>query len=69
MARARAGWVRVFAAGGGMTPYPPPEVNNLPKKVEWPALSMDEVMRLAFKDRRLDSLQDELLKKLRGEVQ
>jgi len=63
--RAETKWVKLeteaenynFTEGSGINVEP-----------EWPDLSFAEILELAFKDRRIDSLDHPLLKRLRGEV-
>jgi hypothetical protein len=43
-----------------MTPHPRDPV--------WPELSMQELLRIAFKDRYVDTLDHIILRQLRGEV-
>jgi hypothetical protein len=66
MARARTEWLRVFPSNGcySCIPASKPVSDVVPR---WPDLTMDQVLDLAFKT-KLNTLGDELLKKLRGEA-
>jgi hypothetical protein len=64
---ARGAWVRVAAntslAGYDVfkatAPLPPPA---------WPELSFEELLRIAFRDRYIDTMDHIVLRRLRGEV-
>lgn len=65
--RARQGWVRM-AANMSLGAYDLfVATGDLPEP-EWPELPFRDLLRIAFKDRLIDSLDHPVLRKLRGEV-
>jgi hypothetical protein len=64
---ATKGWVRLAAnmSAGGYDCWT--ATGNLPEP-QWPELTLREILRLAFKDRLIDSLDHPVLRRLRGEV-
>jgi len=64
---AQKGWIRMQAnmSGGYYDIYK--ASGNLPEP-EWPELTFQEIIRIAFRDRFIDSLDHPALKQLRGEV-
>jgi hypothetical protein len=60
-------WTRVVAnmALGGYEAFQ--ATGQLPEP-EWPDLPLQELLRIAFKDRRISTLDDPLLRRLRGEA-
>lgn len=64
---AERGWVKVVSnMGAGMYDVHA-AVANFPDP-EWPDVSFGELLKLAFKGRLIDSLDHDLLRKLRGEI-
>jgi hypothetical protein len=64
---ATKGWVRVQAdmnVGGYSVAQP---CASLPDP-EWPALSLREILRIAFRERMIDTLDHPILRRLRGEA-
>ena len=66
-AQAMSGWIRIEPdmSAGSYVIYVPEDTSVLPDP-EWPDLSMKDILRLAFKDRLIDSPDHIVLKKLRG---
>jgi hypothetical protein len=65
--RARDGWVRV-AANMTLGAYEVWEATGELSEPNWPDRSFQELLRIAFKDRVIDSLDHPALRRLRGEV-
>jgi hypothetical protein len=65
--RARKGWVRV-AANLSLGAYDVFEASAQLAEPEWPAIPFRELLRVAFKDRFINTLDHPVLRKLRGEV-
>ena len=64
---AKKHWIRV-SANMGQGAYDTYEaMGNLPDP-EWPALTTQEILRIAFKDKYITSLEHPVLRRLRGEV-
>lgn len=63
---AMKGWVRV-KADMGLGAYVIYEAAGSIPEPEWPDLSFDEILRLAFKDKIVRSLEHPVVKRLRGE--
>ncbi|MBS0289750.1 MAG: hypothetical protein JSS07_06930 [Proteobacteria bacterium] len=65
--RAESRWVRVRAnmSLGAYEIYEAPSGISEP---EWPELSFQEILNIAFKDRLINSLQHPVLRRLRGEI-
>lgn len=65
--KAMEGWIRIEPdmAMGSYNIYVPEDASVMPAP-EWPGLSMTEILRLAFKDRVIESTDHIVLKKLRG---
>jgi hypothetical protein len=66
-ARARAGWVRVvpnMSLGG----YDVFEAGGQLGEPEWPSVPFKELLRVAFRDRFINTLDHPVLRRLRGEV-
>lgn len=64
---AQAGWVRVVADMGLGAYQVSQATADLPEPV-WPGTPFSELLRIAFRDRLIDSLDHPVLRKLRGEV-
>lgn len=60
-------WVRVKSNMATQS-YEVFEALGLRDEPEWPSLSLEEILALAFKDRIIDDINHPLLKKLRGEI-
>ena len=65
-AMARESWVRV-TANMTLGAYDVATSTGIVVEPEFPALRFAEILRLAFKDRRIDSLDHPVLRRLRGE--
>jgi hypothetical protein len=65
--RAIKGWVRV-AANMALGAYDVFEANAQLTEPDWPDVPLKELLRVAFKDRYIDSLDHPVLRRLRGEV-
>jgi hypothetical protein len=65
--QATKGWVRV-AANMALGAYDVFEAGGQLGEPDWPALPLRELLRIAFKDRFIDSLDHPVLRRLRGEV-
>lgn len=66
-ALAQGKWIRLSAnmqLGG----YDVFQATGVLPDPEWPALTLGEILRLAFKDHRIDSIDHPVLRKLRGEI-
>ncbi|MGK5083982.1 hypothetical protein WDW37_11840 [Bdellovibrionota bacterium FG-1] len=65
--RATKSWVRVSAnmSLGGYDTYE--AMNDLPEP-NWPNLTFDEIIKLAFRDKFIKSLEHPVLRRLRGEI-
>ena len=63
---ARTKWVRV-QANMTLGAYEVTYAEHLPDP-EWPDVPFQELLRIAFKDRYIDSLDHPVLRQLRGEV-
>lgn len=64
---ATRGWVRV-AANMSLGAYDVFQAAGQLTEPEWPAKSFSELLRVAFKDRFIDSTDHPVLRRLRGEV-
>ena len=64
---ARKQWVRVNS-NQGLGAYEVVVPNGELPVPEWPDLSLEQILELAFRDRFIDSVDHPVLKKLRGEV-
>jgi len=64
---ARKQWVRVNS-NQGLGAYEVVVPNAELPPPEWPDLSLEQILELAFRDRFIDSVDHPVLKKLRGEV-
>jgi hypothetical protein len=60
-------WVRVVA-NMSLGAYDCYQAGGQLNEPEWPTTTMGELLRIAFKDRYIDSLDHHVLRKLRGEV-
>jgi hypothetical protein len=60
-------WVRV-AANRSLQAYEVFEASGELDEPEWPELSLQEIVRIAFKDRVIDSVDHPASKRLRGEI-
>jgi hypothetical protein len=65
--RATKGWVRV-AANMGLGAYDVFQASGQLAEPDWPDVPFRELLRVAFKDRYIDTLDHPVLRKLRGEV-
>jgi hypothetical protein len=65
--RATKGWVRV-AANMALGAYDVFEAGGQLGEPQWPTLPFGQLLRLAFRDRRIDSLGHPVLRRLRGEA-
>lgn len=65
--RAKGKWVRVVA-NMGVGGYELFEAAGQLSEPEWPSLTFAEILRIAFKDRYIDTLTHPVLRRLRGEV-
>ena len=63
---AQHNWVRV-QANMGLKAYQVAEAEDQ-SEPDWPTQTFDELLRIAFKDRLIESLDHPVLKRLRGEV-
>jgi hypothetical protein len=63
---AKRGWVRVQASMN-LGAYEVYEAGGNLSDPEWPTLPLNQLLRIAFKDRYIDSLDHPVLKRLRGE--
>ncbi len=64
--RARAKWIRLMANMGAST-YDVLEAAGTFPEPEWPKLSLERILALAFKDRVIEDLEHPVLRRLRGE--
>ena len=64
---ARTGWVRV-ASNMALGAYDVFEAKGDLPEPEWPDVPFKELLRVAFKDRLIETLDHPVLRKLRGEV-
>jgi hypothetical protein len=64
---ARRGWVRV-TANLGLGAYDVFTATGTLPDPDWPALSFRELLRVAFRERFIDSPDHPVLRRLRGEV-
>jgi hypothetical protein len=64
--RAIKGWVRI-TANMSLGAYDVFEANSQLTDPEWPEIPFQELLRVAFKDRRIDSPDHPVLRRLRGE--
>ena len=64
---ATKGWVRV-TANMSLSAYEVFEAQAQLSELEWPAVTMGELLRIAFKDRYILSLDHPVLRRLRGEA-
>jgi hypothetical protein len=64
---ARKSWVRV-QANMNLGAYETSVAKGITAEPEFPDLTMAEILRIAFKDRYIDSLDHPVLRRLRGEV-
>jgi hypothetical protein len=64
---AQTKWVRV-AANMGLGAYDPFVATGQLTEPEWPTLSLNDILRVAFKDKYIGTADHPALKKLRGEV-
>lgn len=64
---ATAGWVRV-AANMNLGAYEIFEASASLPEPEWPTVPFKDILRIAFKDKFIDTLDHPVLKKLRGEM-
>jgi hypothetical protein len=63
---AKSHWIRVVADMNlGAYDLRPAEDTNL-TLAQWPSLSLEEILQIAFKDRYIDTLDHPVLRKLRG---
>jgi hypothetical protein len=65
--RATTGWVRV-AANMGLGAYDVFEASGQLEEPDWPALPFRDLLRIAFRDRLIASLDRPVLRRLRGEA-
>ena len=65
--RAKGQWIRLMANMGAGT-YDVLEAAGQFSEPEWPDLSLQRLLAMAFKDRFIDSLDHPVLKRLRGET-
>jgi hypothetical protein len=65
--RARTRWIRLTANIGAGT-YDVLEAVAAFPEPQWPDMSLQKVLAMAFKDRFIDSLDHPVLKRLRGEI-
>ena len=65
--RAQRNWIRLVANMGAGT-YDVLEATAVFPDPEWPDLSLQRILALAFKDRIIDNLDHPVLKRLRGEI-
>jgi hypothetical protein len=66
-ARSQKVWVRV-AANLSLGAYDVFEASGQLSEPDWPATPLNELLRVAFKDRLIESLNHPVLRRLRGEV-
>lgn len=64
---AKRGWVRV-QSNMSLGAYEVYEASGSLGDPEWPDMPLNELLRIAFKDRYIDSLEHPVLKRLRGEA-
>jgi hypothetical protein len=65
--RATKGWVRV-AANMALGAYDVFEAGGQLGEPQWPAVPFRDLLRIAFRDRHIDTLDHPVLRRLRGEV-
>lgn len=65
--RARSAWVRVAANMGAGT-YDVHEASGSIPEPDWPDLSLDKLLELAFRDRFIEAHDHPVLRRLRGEL-
>ncbi len=65
--RAKEGWIRV-GSNMSLGAYEIYEAKGAYGEPEWPDLSFSEILRIAFKDRFINSMDHPVLRKLRGEI-
>jgi hypothetical protein len=65
--RAISGWVRV-AANMALGAYDVFEAGGQLGEPDWPAVPLGDLLRIAFRDRYIDTLDHPVLRRLRGEV-
>ena len=64
---ARSSWVRVVS-NRDLRAYEVSEATGKLPDPEWPDLSFEEILRIAFKDRYITELDHPVVRRLRGEV-
>jgi len=65
--RAERDWVRV-TANTALSAYEITVAKSISKDPDWPQLSLEDLIRIAFKDKLISDLNHPVLRKLRGEV-
>ena len=65
--RARSKWIRLIANMGAGT-YDVLEAAGVFPDADWPDLSLQRILSIAFKDRVIESMDNLVLKRLRGEL-
>jgi hypothetical protein len=65
--RARTAWIRL-QANMSLGAYEVFEATGDLPEPEWPAVSFGDILRIAFRDKRIDTLDHPVLRQLRGEV-